>query len=221
MIKVLLVDDQNVLRAGLKGILETADDVIVSGEAGNGRDAVSMITALKPDVVLMDLRMPVLDGLGAIRELRADPRNDGVRILVLTTFEEDDNVVSAVRAGADGFVGKTIEPDELVEAVRSVARGDAHLSQAATHTLVRHTREAVEPAPPDGELLDRLGFLTHREKDVIIGVAEGLTNAEIGARLFIAQVTVKTHLNRAMVKLGVSDRAQIVVTVYRAGLLNK
>ncbi|GAA3147031.1 response regulator transcription factor [Planomonospora alba] len=219
MVTVLLVDDQAMIRAGLVGILAGAAKVRVVAEAADGAEGVRLARRLRPDAVLMDLRMPVLDGVEATRRIRAEPELAGTRVLVLTTFDEDRDVMAALRAGADGFLSKGAEPEELLSALISVADGDVALSRKAARALVR--RVSTEPAlpAPDAVLLDRIAQLTARERDIVVAVALGKDNRAIAADLSISPFTVKTHLNRAMAKLDARDRAQIVVLVYRAGLV--
>ena len=216
-VRVLLVDDQQLIRLGLRGILDADERLTVVGEAGDGREALRLCRTLEPDVVLMDLRMPLMDGVEATRQVQ-ERHGAAVRVLVLTTFETDANVLAALQAGAAGFVSKGAAPDELVAAVLDVATGRAALSQAAMQSVLGHLR--ATPAPQASpELLDRLASLTSREHEVVVAVAGGLSNDAIGARLFISPFTVKTHLNRAMAKLGLNDRAQVVVAARDAGLL--
>jgi DNA-binding NarL/FixJ family response regulator len=219
MVGVLLVDDQPMIRAGLVGILAGAADMEVLGEAGDGAEGVRLARRLRPHVVLMDLRMPVLDGVEATRRIRDDPELAGTRVLVLTTFDGDRDVIAAMQAGADGFLSKGAEPEELIAAVTSVAAGDVALSQIAARALV--ARVSAEPTlpPPDAVLLDRIAQLTARERDIVVAAARGGDNDSIAADLSISPFTVKTHLNRAMVKLDARDRAQVVVLAYRAGLV--
>ncbi|MEU4240549.1 response regulator transcription factor [Actinoplanes sp. NPDC026619] len=218
-IRVLLADDQALIRAGYKLILDGKPGIDVVGEACDGAEAVDLARSTRADVVLMDIRMPAMDGLEATRRIVADEDLDGVRILVLTTFENEDNVVRALRAGASGFLGKNVEPDDLVHAVRTVAAGESLLSAAATHSLICRflSRPELEPLPePD---LGRLAALTDREREILVLVAHGLSNEEIAERLHVSPLTAKTHVNRAMTKLGVRDRAQLVVLAYQRGIV--
>ncbi|MFD4957619.1 response regulator [Microbacterium sp. NPDC058389] len=215
MTTVLVVDDQALIRQAVRDILGAADDLEVVGEAVNGRDAVAQAGATHPDVVLMDIRMPELDGIAATAEICADPALADTRVLILTTFEEDEYVVAALRAGASGFIGKGSEPDDIVRAVRAVHAGDALLSPTATRSLIsRYLRP--EPAPADRTALEHL---TERELEVLVLVARGRSNDEIAAELFISPHTAKTHVNRIMTKLQVHDRAQLVIVAYETGLL--
>jgi DNA-binding NarL/FixJ family response regulator len=214
MIRVLLADDQALIRAGYKMILDAEPDLEVVGEAVNGRDAVFLARTTRADVVLMDIRMPEVDGIEATRRIAADDDLAGVRILVLTTFENDENVLHAVRAGASGFLGKNVGPDELIHAVRIVAAGDALLSPKATRGLVQHVLTQPEPVAAAG-----LDQLTDREREVVVLVAHGLSNDDIADRLSLSPLTAKTHVNRAMTKLGARDRAQLVVIAYQNGLV--
>jgi DNA-binding NarL/FixJ family response regulator len=218
-IRVLLADDQALIRAGYKLILDGKPGIEVVGEAGHGGEAVRLARATRADVVLMDIRMPEMDGLEATRRIVADDELDGVRILVLTTFENDENVVRALRAGASGFLGKNVEPDELVRAVRTVAAGESLLSAAATRSLIGQflSRPELEPLPEPE--LGRLDTLTDREREILVLVAHGLSNEEIAVRLHVSPLTAKTHVNRAMTKLGIRDRAQLVVLAYQRGLV--
>jgi len=216
-IRVLLADDQALIRAGFSMIIESEPDLEVVGEAGNGREAAERARSARADVVLMDIRMPELDGIEATRRIAADEDLAGVRILVLTTFENDDNVVLALRAGASGFLGKGVEPADLLHAIRVVAGGEALLSPRATASLVGRFLAQAEPGPlPAPAPLDGL---TEREREVLALVAHGLSNDDIGGRLYLSPLTVKTHVNRAMTKLGVRDRAQLVVIAYQTGLV--
>lgn len=222
MTTVLLVDDQAMIRSGIRGLLELTDDLVVIGEAGDGRHALTMTRALAPDVLLLDLHMPEMDGIETIRALRADPSTAGVAILVLTTFEQDDNVLVALAAGANGFLGKSADRDELVAAVRAVASGRSSLSGGATDAVVGHLARTAARAQtrvePSTEETRRLAELTAREREVVVLVVRGLSNVEIAQHLFISSLTAKTHVNRAMRKLQVSDRAQLVVAGLRVGL---
>lgn len=215
MTTVLVVDDQALIRQAVTDILRAAEDMEVVGEATNGRDAVAEARLRHPDVVLMDIRMPDLDGIAATAEICADPGLAGTRVLILTTFEEDEYVVSALRAGASGFIGKGSEPEDIVRAVRAVHAGDALLSPAATRALVsRYLRP--RPAAADRAALEHL---TERELEVLVLVARGRSNQEIAADLFISPHTAKTHVNRTMTKLHAHDRAQLVIVAYETGLL--
>jgi len=219
-IRVVVADDQPLLRTGFKALLESADDLEVVGEAGDGREAARLARAAEADVVLMDIRMPVLDGLAATRLITADPALAAVKVLILTTFEIDEYVFEALRSGASGFLGKSAEAEELLAAIRTVNRGDALLSPAATRTLIG--RFLAMPAGPAGvpqEAWRSLGALTEREREISALAATGLSNDEIAARLVLSPATVKTHVNRAMAKVGARDRAQLVVFAYRCGLV--
>ncbi|GAA4739475.1 response regulator transcription factor [Nocardioides endophyticus] len=217
-VRVLLVDDQQLIRLGLRGILEADERLTVVGEAGDGREALRLCASLEPHVVLMDLRMPIMNGVEATQEIH-EKHGSSVQVVVLTTFETDTNVLAALKAGAAGFISKGAAPDALVCAVLDVASGQAALSQGAMQSVLGHLRATPATAEPPRELLDRLTSLTTREREVVIAVASGLSNDEIGVQMFISPFTVKTHLNRAMSKLGLSDRAQVVVAVRDAGLL--
>ncbi len=224
MIRVLLADDQALIRAGLRGILSSEPDIEVVAEAVDGGDAVVRTRRERPDVVLMDVRMPRVDGIEATRQLRADASLDAVHILILTTFETEQHVSQALRAGADGFLGKGAEPDELVRAVRVVADGGSVLSPLAARGLVDSLRRPADAVP--GRTVDdaarareRLAALTARELEILRHVAAGASNDEIAALLVISPLTVKTHVNRAMTKAGAHDRAQLVVLAYEGGVL--
>jgi len=221
VIRVLIVDDQTLIRAGLRGILQLEDDLEVVGEASSGRQAVRLARDLPVDVVLMDIRMPDMDGIEATAEICANPALAHVSVLVLTTFETDEHVVAALRAGASGFLGKGAQPEAVVAAIRLVARGDALLSPAATRSLIE--RVLREPGPDTARDLE--GFqaiiedLTEREREILMLVGQGLSNDDIADLLAISRYTVKTHVNRAMTKLSAHDRAQLVVIAYESGLL--
>jgi DNA-binding NarL/FixJ family response regulator len=211
---VLLADDQELVRAGLRTVLDSQDGIEVVGEAATGREAIEQSRRLRPDVVLMDVRMPELDGIAATRELARD--GDGrPRVLVLTTFDLDEYVFEAVKAGASGFLLKDATPTRLAAAIRAVAEGDALLSPSVTRRLVE--RFAVAPAGPDRD--GPLGELTDRELEVLELVARGLSNSEIGERLVVSLPTVKTHVGRVLMKLGLRDRVQAVVFAYESGLV--
>jgi len=215
MIRVVLADDQVLVRAGFRALLDAQDDIEVVGEAGDGEQAVRLATELTPDVVLMDIRMPGTDGLAATRRISADGQLAGVRVVILTTFELDEYVFEAIRSGASGFLVKDTEPDELVQAVRVVAGGDALLSPGVTRRLIGEFAARAK-APHDTGGLDEL---TDREQEVLALVADGLSNTEIAKRLYLSPATAKTHVSRAMIKLRARDRAQLVVIAYESGLV--
>jgi DNA-binding NarL/FixJ family response regulator len=230
MIRVLLADDQTLVRSGFRALLDSEDDITVVGEAVDGEQAVALAKETVPDIVLMDIRMPRLDGLGATARITADPRLSGTRVVVLTTFELDEYVFGALRAGAAGFLLKDIETEALLDAVRVVHGGEALLAPRVTRMLIEAfvAREpAVRPATagpaagqdrsagPDSRLVD----LTPREIEVLTLVGLGLSNAEIATRLFLSPFTAKTHVSRLFLKLGARDRAQLVVTAYETGLV--
>ena len=215
MIRVLLADDQALVRAGFAALLDAQEGIEVVGQAADGADAVRLVRELNPDVVLMDIRMPGLDGLQATHQIAGDGRLAGVRVVILTTFELDEYVFEALRAGASGFLVKNTEPVELIHGVRAVASGDALLSPGVTRRLIAHFAEgARQPASTP-----QLDALTEREREVMALAAEGLSNDEIAERLVVSPATAKTHVSRAMVKLGARDRAQLVVIAYESGLV--
>ena len=215
MIRILLADDQTLIRAGFRALLSAEPDMEVVAECGTGRDAVRLAARERPDVVLMDIRMPEMDGLEATRKIMADQRLAGTRIIILTTFELDEYIAEAVRAGAAGFLVKDTEPEELLRAVRVVHDGDALLSPSVTRRIMAQlalqSRATAAPAS--------LANITEREREVLRLVGEGLNNAEIAERLVITPLTAKTHVSRIMTKLLVRDRAQLVVLAYESGLV--
>ena len=213
MTTVLLADDQELVRAGLRTVLQNHDGIDVVGEAADGREAVDRARDLRPDVVLMDVRMPRLDGIAATRELARDG-DSGPRVLVLTTFDLDEYVFDAIRAGASGFLLKDATPDRLVAAIRAVAEGDALLAPGVTRRLVERFASAPEPDPAGP-----LGELTERELEVLDLVARGMSNAEIAERLVVSMPTVKTHVGRVLMKLGLRDRVHAVVFAYETGVV--
>ena len=215
--RVLIADDQALVRAAFRMLVDSEADLEVVGEAADGREAVALSLQLKPDVVLMDIRMPVMDGLQATRELLADPAAEGVKVLVLTTFDADEYVFGALRAGASGFLLKDAEPADLLGAVRIVAAGDALLAPSVTRRLIA---EFASRPDPDRVLPAALDVLTEREREVLSLVAQGCSNQEIATMLFISPATAKTHVSRVMVKLGARDRAQLVVIAYDTGLVS-
>jgi DNA-binding NarL/FixJ family response regulator len=231
VIRVLLADDQALIRAGFRVLLEAAGDVEVIGEAVNGEQAVALARAERPDVILMDIRMPEVDGLESTRRIAADGDLADVKVVILTTFETDDYVYQALRAGASGFLVKDAEPEDLIRAVRVVARGEALLSPSVTRRLIATfagrapaggpsvsgaRQRAGQDRPPPGRDLSRI---TEREREVLALVAEGLSNDEIATRLYLSPLTTKTHVSHIMTKLDARDRAQLVVIAYESGLV--
>jgi DNA-binding NarL/FixJ family response regulator len=215
-VRVLLADDQALIRAGFRAILERDGDVTVVGEVADGIDAVAATRRLRPDVVLMDIRMPRRDGLAATAEICADPELAGTRVVVVTTYEIDEYVFGALRAGASGFLLKDLEPDELRRAVHVVAAGEALLAPSVTRRLIGTfaSRTARDP-----DLGRKLGLLTEREREIVALAGAGLGNDEIAAALVISPLTAKTHVSRAMLKVDARDRAQLVVFAYESGLV--
>ncbi len=215
MITLLVADDQALVRMGVRVLVEGEDDIVLVGEAGDGRQAVELVRAHRPDVVLMDVRMPVRDGIEALREIVADPALRGTRVVMLTTFELDEYIVDCLAAGAAGFLVKDGETAELLRAVRVVAAGEALLSPSVTRRLLAQFAAGPRRAAPH----PRVGTLTDREAEVVGLVGEGLSNDEIAAKLFLSPATVRTHVGRAMVKLDARDRAQLAVFAMRSGLV--
>jgi DNA-binding NarL/FixJ family response regulator len=213
--RILLADDQALVRGGLRLILDAEPDMEVVAEAADGQEAVARASETRPDLVLMDIRMPVLDGLQATHEIASDGKLDRVRIVILTTFGLDEYVFDAIRAGAAGFLVKDTKPADLIEAVRVVADGEALLSPSVTRTLIAEFAARAKQ-PPSSAVLDEL---TDREREVMALAAGGLSNEQIAERLVVSVATAKTHVSRAMVKLGVRDRAQLVVLAYETGLV--
>jgi DNA-binding NarL/FixJ family response regulator len=226
-IRVVLADDQSLLRKGFRMILEAEDGLEIVGEAPDGADALRLVELYRPDVVLMDVRMPVLDGIEATRAITASPAGDGTRVLILTTFDLDEYAFSALRAGASGFLLKDVPPAELVAAIRTVARGDAVVSPRITrrlleeyaHTLPDLAAGTAGDAGDAGEENTALASLTEREHEVLLAVADGLSNAEIAERLYVSEATVKSHVGRLLAKLGLRDRVQAVVFAFQSGLV--
>src|SRR5580698_1857251 len=229
-VRVVLADDQALLRKGFRMILEAEDGMEIVGEAPDGADAVRLVELYRHDVVLMDVRMPVLDGIEATRAISASAAGDGTRVLILTTFDLDEYAFSALRAGASGFLLKDVPPAELVAAIRTVARGDAVVSPRITrrlleeyaHTLPDLSASAADGADGAGAGADAdpaLASLTEREREVLLAVADGLSNAEIAQRLYVSEATVKSHVGRLLAKLGLRDRVQAVVFAFQSGLV--
>jgi DNA-binding NarL/FixJ family response regulator len=217
MIRVLLADDQALVRAGFRVLVESEPDLEVVGEAADGNEAFELAVAEQPDVVLMDIRMPALDGIGATSRIVADPRTAGVRILVLTTFDLDEYVFRALRAGASGFLLKDTQPTDLLAAIRVVAAGEALLSPRITRTVIAEFANRPEPGAKVDET--ELRFLTDREREVLTLIGRGLSNQEIAEALVIGAATTKTHISRVLSKLNARDRAQLVVLAYETGLV--
>ena len=222
MTTVLVVDDQPLIRQAVTDILSDEEGITVVAEAPNGRIAIELAQSLRPDIVLMDIRMPEVDGIGATAGIRADPALSDTRVLILTTFEEDEYLVAALRAGASGFIGKGAEPDEIARAVRAVHQGDSLLSPAATRSLItKYVLTSSEPQAPSSTrpVPAELKQLTDRERQVLLLVARGRSNQEIAEELYISPHTAKTHVNRIMSKLSAHDRAQLVIFAYESGVL--
>lgn len=216
MIKVLLVDDQRLLREGLKAILEGADDITVAGEADNGREALKLGRELRPDVFVMDLQMPVMTGHEAIRAIRTDPSLRDTPVLVLTTFDDDDDVVEALAAGANGYLLKDIDAADLRRAVRKAADGEAEMAPG----VLRQMMARIARLPTRRTREEELAGLTERELEILTHIGLGLTNEEIGRALYLSPETARTYVSRLLTKLGARDRAQLVVLAHRAGLVD-
>ena len=217
MIKVMLVDDQEMIRVGLRTILEASGAIEVCADAPDGYAALKLLASTPADVVLMDLRMPGIDGVETTRRIRARFSPQQVRIIVLTTFDQDENVIAALRAGANGFLSKGVGPAELVAGITEVADGGGALSAKAAAALIDHVSAETE-VPVDQSVVARFEYLTDREREIVKAAADGLDNDAIAKRLFISQLTVKTHINRAMTKLDVHDRAALLALAYKAGI---
>ena len=215
MIRVLLADDQSLVRAGFKALLDAQPDIEVAGESADGEEALRKVRELRPDIVLMDIRMPLVDGLAATRRITDEPDLEHVKVVMLTTFELDEYVFEAIRSGASGFLVKDTEPDELLRAVRAVVGGDALLSPSVTRRLI--SEFAARSKEPTNTV--SLAELTEREREVMALVGIGMSNEEIARRLVVSPLTAKTHVSRTMVKLGARDRAQLVVMAYESGLV--
>lgn len=215
MIRVLLVDDQTLIRAGFRALLDAEDDIEVVAEAANGREAIALAAEHLPDVALIDIQMPILDGIEATRQIAADPRLAGVHVVILTNYGLDQHVYTALRAGANGFLVKDTEPADLLHGIRVAARGDVLLSPAITRRLINE----YLARPPDASLAAGLDALTNREREVVALAARGMSNDEIAIQMVISPTTAKTHISRAMTKLHARDRAQLVVLAYESGLV--
>jgi DNA-binding NarL/FixJ family response regulator len=226
-VRVVLADDQALLRKGFRMILEAEDGIEIVGEAADGSDAVRLVELYQPDVVLMDVRMPVLDGIEATRAIATSPASGETRVLILTTFDLDEYAFSALRAGASGFLLKDVPPAELVAAIRTVARGDAVVSPRVTRRLLEEYADKLPDLSANGGGGAGAGWadpalaqLTEREREVLLAVADGLSNAEIAARLYVSEATVKSHVGRLLAKLGLRDRVQAVVFAFQSGLVS-
>jgi DNA-binding NarL/FixJ family response regulator len=225
-VRIVLADDQALLRKGFRMILEAEDDIEIVGEAADGSDAVRLAELYRPDVVLMDVRMPVLDGIEATRAITASDSAGETRVLILTTFDLDEYAFSALRAGASGFLLKDVPPPELASAIRTVARGDAVVSPRVTRRLLEEYADKLPDLSADGAAGSggtaehpAIAQLTEREREVLLAVADGLSNAEIAERLYVSEATVKSHVGRLLAKLGLRDRVQAVVFAFQSGLV--
>lgn len=219
MISIIIVDDQDLIRAAVSDLLSLEDDFTVIGQAADGREGVEQAVQLRPDIVLMDIRMPRMDGIQAVAAITAEPQLTETKVIMLTTFEDDENVFHALQAGASGFLGKSTQRADLTAAIRTVHDGEALLSPRATSALIQKYLTTPQPTPPT-TVPESLDQLTERETEVLRLVGRGLNNAHIAAKLFISALTAKTHVNRIMTKLHVHDRAQLVVVAYESGLLS-
>ena len=213
---VLVADDQALVRGGFRVLVDSAPDLEAVGEASDGAEALALVRELKPDVVLMDIRMPIKDGIEATRAIASDPQTAGTRVLILTTFDLDEYVYEALRAGASGFLLKDTEPEALLDAIRVIAAGDALLAPSVTRRLIEEFTHRPSPAHAN---IAQLDVLTEREREVLSHVARGLSNGEIATELFISPATAKTHVSRVMMKVGARDRAQLVALAYETGLV--
>jgi DNA-binding NarL/FixJ family response regulator len=216
-IRVLVVDDQVLVRAGFRMILEAEPDLIVAGEAGDGDEAVAAASSCTPDVVLMDVRMPGTDGIEATRRILAAPGREELRVIMLTTFDMDEYVYDALRAGASGFLLKDVPPEQLIDGIRAVVSGESLLAPSITRRMI----EVYLDRPPTGPVPEALGTLTPREREILVLLAKGLSNAEIADRLFVSETTVKTHVARVLMKLGLRDRVQAVIFAYENGVVGR
>jgi DNA-binding NarL/FixJ family response regulator len=215
-IRVLVADDQALVRGGFKVLVDSAPDLETVGEAADGAEAINLVRELAPDVVLMDIRMPITDGIEATRAIASDPKTAETRVLILTTFDLDEYVYEALKAGASGFLLKDTEPDALLDAIRVIAAGDALLAPSVTRRLIEEFARRPSPARAN---IAQLDVLTQREREILAEVARGLSNSEIATELFISPATAKTHVSRVMMKLGARDRAQLVAIAYETGLV--
>lgn len=217
-IRIMLVDDQPLLRMGFRMVLDAEDDLSVAAEAGNGEEAIALAASERPDVILMDVRMPGMDGIEATRRITAASPDS--RIIILTTFDLDEYAFGGLRAGASGFLLKNAEPSELVAAIRTVASGEASVSPRVTRRMLELFGSKL-PGPEDDGDADRVGVLTEREREVFLAIAEGLSNPELAERFFLSESTVKTHVGRILQKLGLRDRVQAVILAYELGLVGR
>lgn len=220
MIRVVIVDDQPLIRAAVKALLESEPDIAVVGEASDGVGALEVIARTSPDVALLDIRMPHMDGIQATQSISTDPKMASTSVLILTTFEEDAYVLAALRAGASGFIGKGAEPEEIARAVRAAGAGEALLSPAATRALIERFLTVDTQPAAIGVRRQRIELLTARETEVLTLVARGRSNQELAEELFISPATAKTHVNRILSKLGLRDRVQLVIFAYETGLIH-